>query len=103
MSDYDVICFVFCKEKTAYEMLCSDWTSDVCSSDLRLHFLVDLLQPGLVHHVALGHDAAQALDRVALLAHLLHLLLGAVLGRVGHGVAAVAVGDRKSTRLNSSH
>ncbi len=32
------------------------------------------------------------LDRVLLLAHLLHLLLGAVFGRVGHGVAAVAVG-----------
>src|SRR3546814_7933897 len=24
----------FCKQKTAYEMLISDWSSDVCSSDL---------------------------------------------------------------------
>jgi hypothetical protein len=28
-----------------------------------------------------------------LLAHLLHLILGAVLRRVGHGVAAIAVGQ----------
>src|SRR3546814_6233528 len=26
--------FCFCKQKTAYEMLISDWSSDVCSSDL---------------------------------------------------------------------
>src|SRR3546814_9380240 len=32
-----IICylfFVFCKQKTAYEMRISDWSSDVCSSDL---------------------------------------------------------------------
>src|SRR3546814_7398091 len=27
--------FVFFKQKTAYEMRSSDWSSDVCSSDLR--------------------------------------------------------------------
>src|SRR3546814_8029284 len=27
-------CFFFCKQKTAYEMRISDWSSDVCSSDL---------------------------------------------------------------------
>src|SRR3546814_7853298 len=31
-------CFFFFKQKTAYEMRISDWSSDVCSSDL-----VDLL------------------------------------------------------------
>src|SRR3546814_10693882 len=31
-----VVCFVFFfKQKTAYEMRISDWSSDVCSSDLR--------------------------------------------------------------------
>src|SRR3546814_1134547 len=33
-----VICFLFfffSKQKTAYEMRISDWSSDVCSSDLR--------------------------------------------------------------------
>src|SRR3546814_10277449 len=30
-----VVFFFFCKQKTAYEMRISDWSSDVCSSDLR--------------------------------------------------------------------
>src|SRR3546814_10973288 len=29
--------FFFCKHKTAYEMRISDWSSDVCSSDLVRH------------------------------------------------------------------
>src|SRR3546814_4994344 len=29
------VCCVFIKQKTAYEMRISDWSSDVCSSDLR--------------------------------------------------------------------
>src|SRR3546814_6248953 len=38
----DVVCslesfFFFFKQKTAYEMRISDWSSDVCSSDLLLH------------------------------------------------------------------
>src|SRR3546814_10257429 len=31
-----VFCFFFFKQKTAYEMRISDWSSDVCSSDLDL-------------------------------------------------------------------
>src|SRR3546814_6253844 len=27
-------CFFFCKQKTGYDMRISDWSSDVCSSDL---------------------------------------------------------------------
>src|SRR3546814_20690997 len=30
----DICCFFFFKQKTAYEMRISDWSSDVCSSDL---------------------------------------------------------------------
>src|SRR3546814_5282449 len=30
--------FFFFKQKTAYEMRISDWSSDVCSSDLRIDF-----------------------------------------------------------------
>src|SRR3546814_6104326 len=29
------VCFFFFKQKTAYEMRISDWSSDVCSSDLQ--------------------------------------------------------------------
>src|SRR3546814_1158467 len=31
-----VVLFFFFKQKTAYEMRISDWSSDVCSSDLRI-------------------------------------------------------------------
>src|SRR3546814_10901098 len=31
--------FFFFKQKTAYEMRISDWSSDVCSSDLRVRLL----------------------------------------------------------------
>src|SRR3546814_10500678 len=31
------VVFFFFKQKTAYEMLISDWSSDVCSSDLLAH------------------------------------------------------------------
>src|SRR3546814_9883259 len=30
-----LVCFFFFKQKSAYEMRISDWSSDVCSSDLR--------------------------------------------------------------------
>src|SRR3546814_13886707 len=43
------ICFVFFKQKTAYEMRISDWSSDVCSSDLP----IDPLQ-GQVEHRRVG-------------------------------------------------
>src|SRR3546814_6733070 len=33
---YVVFLFFFFKQKTAYEMRISDWSSDVCSSDLHL-------------------------------------------------------------------
>src|SRR3546814_2293687 len=34
----DAFCFFFFKQKTAYELRISDWSSDVCSSDLRGEF-----------------------------------------------------------------
>src|SRR3546814_6383755 len=49
-------CFIvcFCKQKTAYEMRISDWSSDVCSSDLLalarleqdLHSMYDFARSG---------------------------------------------------------
>src|SRR3546814_4584109 len=35
--NYDNYCLFFFKQKTAYEMRISDWSSDVCSSDLLDH------------------------------------------------------------------
>src|SRR3546814_10528025 len=56
-------CFFFFKQKTAYEMRISDWSSDVCSSDLsaRQRGRELLLRPaeGLA---LLGIDAARVPD-----------------------------------------
>src|SRR3546814_8752646 len=49
-------CVFFFKQKTAYEMRISDWSSDVCSSDLR----------GVVEGAVL-HDHADRLDRLQVL------------------------------------
>src|SRR3546814_4434444 len=38
-----IIYFFFFKQKTAYEMRISDWSSDVCSSDLKTFGKVDIL------------------------------------------------------------
>src|SRR3546814_2411065 len=35
------MCFFF-KQKTAYEMRISDWSSDVCSSDLEIRIFTDM-------------------------------------------------------------
>src|SRR3546814_4797318 len=51
--------FFFFKQKTAYEMRISDWSSDVCSSDLRPGDLIFFkLKSRRVNHVAiyLGND-----------------------------------------------
>src|SRR3546814_8556421 len=47
-------CFFFFKQKTAYEMRISDWSSDVCSSDLVLAHQV----AGGVHQVGLAQAGA---------------------------------------------
>src|SRR3546814_4225185 len=47
ISDWSkIVClfFFFYKQKTAYEMRISDWSSDVCSSDLRGARLTQLLK-----------------------------------------------------------
>src|SRR3546814_7528213 len=37
-----IVVFFFFKQKTAYEMRISDWSSDVCSSDLETTRLLDI-------------------------------------------------------------
>src|SRR3546814_11834450 len=54
MSELWVFLFVFFKQKTAYEMRISDWSSDVCSSDL----------VGLdAHEMAIAEEFVAAADR----------------------------------------
>src|SRR3546814_9781665 len=74
------ICFF--KQKTAYEMRISDWSSDVCSSDLlaaRQRILVDDVQRAvLLRHMDTGDGAPRAADGIECLA--LPLLQPADLG-----------------------
>src|SRR3546814_8887499 len=39
------MCFFFFKQKTAYEMRISDWSSDVCSSDLAEEIQLEAFDP----------------------------------------------------------
>src|SRR3546814_1053499 len=51
-----MLSFFFFKQKTAYEMRISDWSSDVCSSDLRLEPVGDLVEaffPGGAGHAGI--------------------------------------------------
>src|SRR3546814_7015394 len=46
--------FFFFKQKTAYEMRISDWSSDVCSSDLPASHIVEIQRHLRVVGLALG-------------------------------------------------
>src|SRR3546814_1157036 len=63
------VSFFFFKQKTAYEMRISDWSSDVCSSDLP--FIEPVRQVRRRHHVE-QHDLVHRLRRA---------------GRAGQGAA----------------
>src|SRR3546814_2742992 len=104
------VVFFFFKQKTAYEMRISDWSSDVCSSDLDAVLPTQELADLLVGtgEELLGEfahlDSCDVVDR---------LLDAADDRRVAHQNTFDEVArllrlaqdqaDRKSTRLNSSH
>src|SRR3546814_8182171 len=67
-----VICFLFFKQKTAYELRISDWSSDVCSSDLRPDAANQEEAPGRIagrigadQNQVVRHEARGAADEVA--------------------------------------
>src|SRR3546814_1774638 len=85
---YMCLFFFFFKQKTAYEMRISDWSSDVCSSDLRLASVdpdaalvrPDQAQDAFQHHRLAGAGAAdhdEALARAELEVDALEHALGA--------------------------
>src|SRR3546814_9228738 len=128
-----IFLFFFFKQKTAYEMRISDWSSDVCSSDLYRPTLpltpLDLYM--LIEDRARAGIAKSSIDRLVASMVRLHKLLelpspvdenlrwkqkeirkfdtrqkGQALGlRLKGDVADIHTDppDRKSTRLNSSH
>src|SRR3546814_1912824 len=116
-----VFSFFFFKQKTAYEMRISDWSSDVCSSDLFLLRIFaaalrcdirnrsfDDFQQRLLNAFAgnIASDrgavalARDLIDLVDIDDALLRFFDVAVCGLQKFGDDAL---DRKSTRLNSSH
>src|SRR3546814_5169369 len=51
-------CVFFCKQKKAYEMRISDWSSDVCSSDLLSDFFSAIRKDGRISITHIGIYAA---------------------------------------------
>src|SRR3546814_9199472 len=104
----------FVKQKTAYEMRISDWSSDVCSSDLGDRAAIRWHDVGLrlVRNDA-GEDgfevyAGGGMGRTPFIAELIRAFCPA--DRLFSYCQAIlrvwnrhARRDRKSTRLNSSH
>src|SRR3546814_2055503 len=78
--------FFFFKQKTAYEMRISDWSSDVCSSDL----------PHRGVGSVVDHHPAQRRDLRGVLAHLPRRAERAEGRRVPTAGPAVPAQDRKS-------
>src|SRR3546814_11859918 len=67
--------FFFFKQKTAYEMRISDWSSDVCSSDLRLKADQDAVLTAFPGSAPTAHapDGVRLAEAVAIDAHPLFL------------------------------
>src|SRR3546814_6323440 len=114
-------CFCFFKQKTAYEMRISDWSSDVCSSDLRGDRLPlpsrHLGQPAVQHdksahqlHGEMPHPqfaSRHLADQRETFINERFIKPAPHQPRANVGAARVERRvvelDRKSTRLNSSH
>src|SRR3546814_8209616 len=129
-----ICCVMFCslfffKQKTAYEMRISDWSSDVCSSDLgdpesieALDYWVSLVRDQKASPIGLnGADADKlfqtgkaaieivgpwmttGFDEAGLNYGLAKPFAGPSAENVLADVVSMGLPDRKSTRLNSSH
>src|SRR3546814_7734375 len=57
--------FFFFKQKTAYEMRISDWSSDVCSSDLKRHQLLFEKRQPMFHSGEPSPVADRLIERIA--------------------------------------
>src|SRR3546814_5404462 len=122
--------FFFFKQKTAYEMRISDWSSDVCSSDLANHTAQPCIALLVRHHPLLQRikpafqfrslRAFQQQTQIvpAVIVRCTEILIGNVEAAhhqplaVGDGkllmiadqiTRGASATDRKSKRLNSSH
>src|SRR3546814_1214289 len=98
----------FFKQKPAYEMRISDWSSDVCSSDL--HDDLPAIEYGPVQHHRVGKDMEErqhaqhpVFHRIARNKHIHLPRIGGQILVPQFRTLRSARGDRKSTRLTSRH
>src|SRR3546814_10113655 len=73
--------FFFFKQKTAYEMRISDWSSDVCSSDLQIEWLIAGIK-AMINAVAIQFPTLFVIDQVGDHHLVQHLIMH---GRVFNG------------------
>src|SRR3546814_9805860 len=88
--------FFFFKQKTAYEMRISDWSSDVCSSDLgnpRTVVVQGPLNPGMS-----GGPAFDSEGRVAGIVHAMYLVHLGGMSVSPNGMSAIVQIGRASCR-----
>src|SRR3546814_9079121 len=102
--------FFFFKQKTAYEMRISDWSSDVCSSDLSTHLINQALITVFHRFIIKVKLQLRAQAIKAVIQHIggmefrSELNLDQLRCAFSHHLNLFALlVDRKSTRLNSSH
>src|SRR3546814_1817761 len=98
MCTYELSIVFFFKQKTAYELRISDWSSDVCSSDLRdgPDAIAGFRGTG-------GYLAAASTMMVAEFVKAVGSYKMFSTLTIDQSAKMVSIGDRKSTRLNSSH
>src|SRR3546814_8354925 len=103
--------FFFFKQKTAYEMRISDWSSDVCSSDLTkmcgerivLSYAKDMVVQIVRPATVCGVSPRMRLDVSVNMLTMQALSRGRITVFGGDQTRPNIHIDRKSTRLNSSH
>src|SRR3546814_3302852 len=110
--------FFFFKQKTAYEMRISDWSSDVCSSDLfggRIaeELFMNQMTTGASNDferaTAIARDIVTRYGMTSELGPMVYaenegeVFLGRSVTKTTHMSEATMQKDRKSTLLNSSH
>src|SRR3546814_3152208 len=102
-----VLCVFFFRQKTAYEMRISDWSSDVCSSVLPAYSGVRGSPDLKANSIALDGSSLiilASLDLIELVtARWIVTIAHSTLGWLFGERQRLAFQDRKSTRLNSSH
>src|SRR3546814_10405735 len=101
------MCVVFFKQKTAYDVRISDLSSDVCASDSgRKHLDLPAAELRLLGGELDDHGDARLQTGLPAPRDLHPMLIGSAIETHRMEVLlqrAVGLGDRKSTRLNSSH